>query len=529
MILWLYGNLKKLTFPGDLIYRIEKQMNILYPDSKAAVIKKTIRILLCICILDIILAGILICMKVPLYYMLIGVVAIYVISAGYINVSFENLYGRLLEKQEKFISDLRYHYQLSPVIEDALQDTIYTSEPDMSSHGQLLLEYLSDENYGNESAYKEIAVNGYFMTLYALCNTVRIYGDKNGEKGSVFVENLGYLKEEIHIEMIKRRKTKSIFSGLTVMSIIPIFAIRPIELWSMSNMEGVTMHFESMMGKLITIILSVISLGAYYIVSKLKYDGNDNRKVKSRWVSLANKGVFRTIIVRYMSINYKKAVRLNDRLKEMGYIYNVKEYLFRKMFFAVMTVIGTLVMCIFAGFPVWWAVFSVPIVYIGMDMGLFLKEEIIKLDREEEVIRYQNIILMLMESENINIQMILEQMEIFAGTFRTKIEYLIDEYPYKGISVFEEVCEQCDFKPFKRLMESFIACDSISIGRAFGDIKSDRQYYVEKHKTDNEIIINNKGAVAKLVAMIPLYSVIIFKLIFPFVLEGLSMMNNIQI
>ncbi len=526
MLGWIYGKLRKVLIFSGVIGKIERQISILYPTSREGVIKKTMTLFFKICLIDMVLAGILLYMGLPLYYLIISLLTIYIISSGYLNMSFQKSYATLLDKQEKFISDLRYRYQLSPIIEDALQETIYNSEEDISLHGQLLLDYLLSERYGSESEYREIAANGYFLTLYALCDTVRNYGDKNGDKGSVFVENLGYLKEEIHIEMQKRRKEKSVFSGLLIMTILPVFAMRPIEIWATSNMPEIIGHFNSPIGKLITIFMGILSLLSYYVVSKLKYSENIGAETREKWVMLANKGLIEKLIVRYMSMNYKKSVKLNNKLREIGYIYNVKEYFFRKIVFSIVVFIGTAFTCSNAGLPVWWSVFALPLTYFGMSFGLALREDMIKLEREEEVMRFQNIILMLMESENINIQMILEQMEIFAVTFKSRIEYLIDEYPCRNIKVFEEVKEEISFKPFNRLMESFIACDSMSIRRAFDDVKSDRQYYVEKHKMDNDILIDNKGAIAKVVALLPLYAIIIFKLILPFILEGLTMMNE---
>lgn len=526
MLGWIYVKLRYKTLFSGMIGKIERQINIIYPSSREMVIKKTMTLFLKICFIDAVLMGVLIYMGLPMYYLIISILTIYIISSGYLNMSFQKAYSILLEKQEKFISDLRYRYQLAPIIEDSLQETIYNSDEDISLHGQLLLDHLLDESYGSESEYREIAANGYFLTLYALCNTVRNYGDKRGSKGSVFVENLGYLKEEIHIEMQKRRKEKSVFSGLLVMSVLPVFAMRPIEIWSVYNMPEIVEHFNSPLGRLITILMGLLSIVTYYVVSRLKYSEKVGVEVKDRWVILANKGLIEKLILKYMSVNYKKSVRLNNRLREIGYIYNVKEYLFRKIVFSVVVFMGALITCISAGLPFWWSVFALPVTYYGMSFALFLREEMIKLEREEEVMRFQNIILMLMESENINIQMILEQMEVFAVTFKSKIEYLLDEYPYRGFKIFEEIKEESGFKPFDRLMESFIACDSMSIDRAFDDVKSDRQYYVEKHKMDNEIIIDNKGAVAKLIALLPLYAIIIFKLILPFVLEGMTMMSE---
>ena len=85
------------------------------------------------------------------------------------------------------------------------------------------------------------------------------------------------------------------------------------------------------------------------------------------------------------------------------------------------------------------------------------------------------------------------------------------------------------FHPYEKLLDSFLACDTMPIFQAFEDVETDRGYYVEKHKQDNEEIINKKSMIAKTIAFLPLCLVILLKLILPFVMQGISALGNSMI
>jgi len=523
---WFYGRLRHFKLTSGIIADIEKRVSVFYPSSRLNIINMTMKHLVKLLLLNMSVVIFMIFMKFKFYYVIIMLLVMYMMSVGYLRSSFDKNEIRLLRMFEKFVSELRYKYQLYPVVEEALREAVDDAEYEMMLHGQLLLEYLSDETACSEDEYSEVAVNGYFLTLYALCNTVKNYGDKGTDGHSVFLENLGYLKEEIHIELLKRSRTGSAFSGLIGTCILPVFAMGPIEKWAAYNMPEITENFESTGGRIITVSLGLITIIIYWIISQLKYPVKNDGRIKSRWVNIVHGGIMEKLVVRYMSFDYKRTVRLNNRLNDMAYTYNVKEFLFRRLVFSVAAFVMGAIICVSVGISVAWAFAVMLGVYFGTNLMLTVKETIMKLEREEEVMRFQNIILMVMNQGRINVLMILEQMETFAVAFKGKIQYLVDEYPYKGIKIFEEVKNECGFRPFERLMDSFTACDVMDISKAFDDIKNDRQYYVEKHKQDNEVLIENKSAVAKFIAFIPLYGVVLFKLILPFVISGLKMMSE---
>lgn len=73
-----------------------------------------------------------------------------------------------------------------------------------------------------------------------------------------------------------------------------------------------------------------------------------------------------------------------------------------------------------------------------------------------------------------------------------------------------------------RIVENLEDCDRVGPEMAFEEIVSQRQYFVEKRKQDNEINISNKGTIGKVIGYIPLITTIFLYLIYPFVAESIN-------
>jgi len=88
--------------------------------------------------------------------------------------------------------------------------------------------------------------------------------------------------------------------------------------------------------------------------------------------------------------------------------------------------------------------------------------------------------------------------------------------------VFEEIKGRSGFLGFDRLMDNFRACDYMSISMAFSDVENEREYYIMKHKQDNDFLVEERSMIAKVLSFVPICAVIITKLIIPFVVEGIG-------
>lgn len=524
---FIYRCSKRFFLTAEITKKIEARMEILYPSTRNSIINRTAESLIRIYLLAGITAiGMLWFSEISIYYMMLSGMVIYAVVNAKIYGELEKLELKLLGQLEKFVSDVKFRFQFDGMLEEAIQDGINEAEYEMSIQGERLLECLKNDYKKEQEDYAEIAPDNYFLSFYSICLMVLRYGDKKIGEESLFIRNLGHLKEDLHIEQLKRRKLHSEFMGLAGLTILPVFAMKPIEMWAISNIPEIQSVYEGIQGSIMTLLIGIITIGIYKMIQILKRSNHKEFYKNQAITDIVNKEWLSRMILYWIIKKRKKSEKINRLLIEVGYPYVLTEYIFLKWRNAVLTfgaaffVLCSLKMNIWIIFLL--SMLSGGIGYSFIYAGLLLKKQVLIMEREEEIVRFQTIILMIMHIDRMTVKEILQKMEMFAVSFKKNIYDLSNQWSYKGFQAFYEEKGKTGFHPYEKLLDSFIACDSMPIWKAFGDVEADRNYYVEKHKQENEELIQKKALIGKTIAFLPLCLVILLKLIVPFVVQGLD-------
>lgn len=544
----VYRFFSKFRLTAGVTKSIEDRMSIMYPGNREKIIKSTqfeiIRLLVCN---SMILTGFIWFGKMDIYFLFMSAIVMVMVSKNLIYSKYNNMEIKLLKQFEKFLQDVRFNFRYDGMIDEALNDALLSADYEMQLQAVKIIDSLnkSEESNGKQyisdgkivsEDYIEVAPNCFFLTFYAICQTVKEYGDKVEDGHSAFVTNLSFLKEDVNIEILKREKIEALFMGLLFVTIVPLFGIKPIIMWGIGNIPELENYYNGIIGKFTYVLLTIMTAFIFQIIMKLKYP-LEYENQKSIWVEqLLAIPVINRLLLRIISLNYKKYYKMDLFLKSVVYKYNVKEFTVYKFVCGAVAAILSMILILKSGIAslgifgilIGFFVFSlsVLIAYNYEMIMILFREKMLRLNREEEIIRYQSVIMILMNMDRITLEKILEWMEIFAVVFKNTLEKISDTIAYKGMEVFEDAKEKVEFLPFSRLMDSFTASDRIGIKSAFADVISDRAYYVEKHKQENEIIINNKAMIAKFMAFVPICAVICFVLIVPFVYVGMKQLQS---
>ncbi|MGM0380226.1 MAG: hypothetical protein ACQEQE_10815 [Bacillota bacterium] len=165
--------------------------------------------------------------------------------------------------------------------------------------------------------------------------------------------------------------------------------------------------------------------------------------------------------------------------------------------------------------------YKLPIIF------LYFKEKMLKMKLEEEILQLQTIIMMLMHFERLNVEDILRSLERFSFIFKSSIGKCLDNIDHGEIQALEELKIDEPFEPFVKLVDNLIsASEKISISLAFDELVLERKYYQEKRKQENEMMINQKGMLGKIIAFLPISFLIFFYLLIPFLLVSFNQLIN---
>ncbi len=613
----LYQCLSSFSLTKRIIWNIRTQYAILKPVSEKSIILGTMRIVnLCI-VASMVLTVFLFSIKGASVYTYIICFSLYFMITGQIvggNLWKEEY--RLLGQLEKYLGDVHHYYHIGSMVDEALYGSLEEAPYEISLHMQKIYDVLTSQEEEEIEEYKEIAPNKFLKAFLALCQITMEYGDTIKEGKSLFLINLNHLRSEVQIELLKREKIRYTFSGLIMITILPVFFLKMIEDWSISNLPELGKYYHGQYGILVSIAIFLTTVFAYVLIGALK---EETKMIKAEHVILK-----RLIQIPFVKkklegfyFQYPGKVRkLTKLLQDTGNEITISEFLVQKIVLMVGTILVSLMICFnismterqnaiyevsdfqgvtlvdqreqielqrefirecvkyyrneedleqlkqqierklldckkITGESIREAVCSEIIVRIekyqnsgfhwyyflisglagillsyGPLLILEIKRYFLRGAKEDEVMQFQTMIVMLMYIPRMNVEIILEWLENFSVLFKPSLMECVDMYSFDSERALYELKEKEDFTPFVRIVESLQACDRVGIEAAFEEIAGQRSYFLEKRKQDNEMQISEKGALGKVIAYMPMILVIGLYLIVPFVLESLTQLNG---
>lgn len=158
---------------------------------------------------------------------------------------------------------------------------------------------------------------------------------------------------------------------------------------------------------------------------------------------------------------------------------------------------------------------------------IFYKKKLLNMIMEDEVNQFNSIIYMLMYIEHMTVKDLLEQMELFAVVFKPSIRECINDYNSGDIEALIRLKERESYRPFQRLVDNLIRCDMIPMEKAFDEVASEREYYHDRRKQENEISIQKRADIAKPLSFVPAVLVTIY-LLLPLLVASLKELESFQ-
>ncbi len=597
--------------------RIRKRIELLNLSDDWTISRKTMRFtLISLGITFAVLLFLLLCSQ-SFYFLCISFLTVYMMHNQIITLMTDRMDNKLLRQFESFLGNVRHHYHEHGMVDEAVYDSVSECGYEISQHANRIYEALTSADIDDAvSQYNETAPNKFMKTFVAMCYLVQRFGDKVVDNKSVFLNNLNYLKQEINMELLRREKLGYLFQSLSVISVFPIFTLRPLENWATSNIPELTEYYRGAYGFLATIGLFVLVFSAYQLIGRLQSNAQYTPLNTRLMEWLLKIPFFRIITEGMVEKNYTRALKFDRLLKRTGAKAGVSAFLAQKAVYAILAFLLTIGICInvhaiirhnlltvsnnlilaeyngqistdaerqilesdrkiilhfkgrnttflqieqflrksgeytdstqlgitvkriFTKLQIynnqtykWWelltAILAGVIAWQLPWWMLLFRERIQKMNMEDEVMQFHTIILMLIHIERIHVEDILSWMEQFSDIFKSSIAKCINNYEYGDRQALEQLALDEPYTPFVRIVENLqSAADKITIEHAFDELKTEREYYQEKRKQDNEILVNRKGLWGKFIAFIPLGATVFLYLLLPFILVSAEQLKD---
>ena len=142
--------------------------------------------------------------------------------------------------------------------------------------------------------------------------------------------------------------------------------------------------------------------------------------------------------------------------------------------------------------------------------------------RMSECLRLQTVVLLLIHYEKTTVEEILCQMENFAVLFQSQMAEAVDHFSYDRIRSLQKLKQEIPDEPVQRICDALEFCEELPVEEAFLNLEDEREYFLKKNMEERKNYQGECIALAKMSAYLPMFLLIILKLVVPFVAEGLS-------
>ena len=179
----------------------------------------------------------------------------------------------------------------------------------------------------------------------------------------------------------------------------------------------------------------------------------------------------------------------------------------------------------------WWElILSILLGMVGYyfpNALLTIKNHMRKMEKENEIMQFQSIILMLMHIERVDVQTVLEWLARYSYAFKEPIETCLNNFEAGAVEALEDLKEAVPYKDFQRMVDGMIAAvERIPLVEAFDELETERNFYYEKRKDINMRVVEKKVTMGKFLGFAPMILLIGGFLVVPLVLVSISQMMS---
>ena len=183
--------------------------------------------------------------------------------------------------------------------------------------------------------------HSYVRIYGAMCAVIREDGDILSDGYSVFQRNLQYLKEEIRENLLLCKSKMHGFTGLDVLSVLPVCFLPVVRLWAIRVSEGLSVYYYGSYGMLTTVLLFAATIGIYGLILWL-FLPDEEQKDRYRLEKLLLQFPWMAYLLDvYVSRHYTKCLKKNEQIKQLQGFGNVRAFLMKKVCFFAAALLGS--------------------------------------------------------------------------------------------------------------------------------------------------------------------------------------------
>ena len=556
-----------------------------------------------------------------LYMSLIVIIGILIVTEKVIDIGITSVSEKMLKQMPEAFTSIRHAFHEHGMVEEAFNTAIDDlGDKEIVPQLRRIKEAMVSENPEIElERYYDTAPNRFLKLFAGVSYLTLDLGDRKVDGTSVYLKNLNNILSDIYLEILKRDKINYMFRSLTIIAVVPLVAIKPLQAWAESNFPALMNFYDSSIGFFVQSLIIVSIFISYLMLRIIKEDVEEikfDRVASIKW----QEKLYNIRFVKLIVDAFKTRENTRKYRKETALIKNTNAYLtiewlyVNKLTAAVVAFIASLILLLnmqridvsaiynriseeFLSFgklsaeqqaaaeainrtdreyiekyknqnvtkeelaaqmvdPVtgevdnasvdriyskiesikqsylkFWQVFTALfiawIAYMMPTFILYVKNKIREMEKENEIMQFQSIILMLMYIDRIDVQTILEWLSRFSYAFKEPIETCLNNYESGAEKALDDLYEAVPYKDFQRIVEQLkSAVERIPVRAAFDELETERAFFYERRKEGNQRLIQKKVTMGKALGFTPMVLLIGGYLVAPLMIVSIMQMMS---
>ncbi len=556
-----------------------------------------------------------------LYMTLIIMIGLIIVVEKVTDITITSVSNKILRQMPEAFTILRHAFHEHGMVDEALSDTIdEMSEKEIAPQLKRIREaIISDQAEVELERYYDTAPNRFLKLFAGISYLTYELGDRKVQDTSIYLKNLNNILNEIYLEILKQDKIKATFRSLTIIAVVPLIFIKPIESWATSNFAALSNFYSSSIGFVMQSLIIISIFMSYLLLRVVREDGEEikfDRVSKVKWQEKLYKVNFIRMIIdafktKKHTSKYKREVNMikdtNSYLTIEWLYVNKFTYAFVGFVLTILLILnmniitknsaytklsneflslgklseedqlaaqeiadydltyieeyhnkkvtkeeladkltdkatGTVdteavdriydkITTINGSYIKFWhvliAMFVGFIAYYLPNIMLLIKNNIRKMDKDNEIMQFQSIILMLMHIDRVDVQTILEWLCRFSYAFREPIATCLNNYEAGAEQALQELKDSVPNKDFQRIIDQLeSAVTRIPVKAAFDELETERAFFYEKRKDANEALVKKKASIGQVLGFTPMVLLIGGYLVAPLLIVSILQMLN---
>lgn len=556
-----------------------------------------------------------------LYMSLIVIIGVLIVTEKVIDIGITSVSEKMLKQMPEAFTSIRHAFHEHGMVEEAFNTAIDDlGDKEIVPQLRRIKEAMVSENPEIElERYYDTAPNRFLKLFAGVSYLTLDLGDRKVDGTSVYLKNLNNILSDIYLEILKRDKINYMFRSLTIIAVVPLVAIKPLQAWAESNFPALMNFYDSSIGFFVQSLIIVSIFISYLMLRIIKEDVEEikfDRVASIKWQEkLYNIRFVKLIVDAFKTRENTRKYRKETTLIKNTNAYLTIEWLYvNKLTAAVVAFIASLILLLnmqridvsaiynriseeFLSFgklsaeqqaaaeainrtdreyiekyknqnvtkeelaaqmvdPVtgevdnasvdriyskiesikqsylkFWQVFTALfiawIAYMMPTFILYVKNKIREMEKENEIMQFQSIILMLMYIDRIDVQTILEWLSRFSYAFKEPIETCLNNYESGAEKALDDLYEAVPYKDFQRIVEQLkSAVERIPVRAAFDELETERAFFYERRKEGNQRLIQKKVTMGKALGFTPMVLLIGGYLVAPLMIVSIMQMMS---